>query len=78
MERQHPDEESFLILRQAAEGKRVAAGMGMKTNSVSFSSDDRDILLSTRFDGIPGSRSEISTGVRHIVESDLFVVIGVD
>ena len=52
--------------------------MEMKTNSVSFSSDDRDTFLSARFDGIAGSRNEFSTGVRHIVESDLFVVIGVD
>ena len=56
----------------------MVAGIEMTTNSVYVSSGVRGTFLIARFDESAGSRNEFSTGVRHIVESDLFVVIGVD
>mmetsp|Transcript_50115 Transcript_50115/g.98105 ORF Transcript_50115/g.98105 Transcript_50115/m.98105 type:complete len:83 (+) Transcript_50115:203-451(+) len=53
MGRQHPDEESFWIrwqLNPTAEEKRVVAGMGMTTNSVSVSSGDCGTFVIARFD----------------------------
>jgi len=56
----------------------VVAGLGMKTNLVSFSSGYRDTFLSALFDRIAGSRNEFLTDGRNIVKSDLFIVTGVD